>query len=127
MSRRVCRQAAAFSQRWYVPSRRRITKIHVDNPRYLCATQKNPGGAGAKRTVREDLYYRLNVLTLNLPPLRDCPQGYYAVDRTLFRRVLPTNRAFRELSEGLSPILSTVLTRYGWPGNVRQQMRFTGR
>lgn len=39
----------------------------------LCYAEES-GRTGAKGVFREDLYYRLNVLTLNLPPLRDCPQ-----------------------------------------------------
>jgi transcriptional regulator of aroF, aroG, tyrA and aromatic amino acid transport len=48
-------------------------EVHVD-VRVICATQKNLVELVQKGIFREDLYYRLNVLTLNIPPLRDCPQ-----------------------------------------------------
>lgn len=48
-------------------------EVHVD-VRVICATQKNLVELVQKGVFREDLYYRLNVLTLNIPPLRDCPQ-----------------------------------------------------
>ncbi|EHP9188808.1 transcriptional regulator TyrR, partial [Salmonella enterica subsp. enterica serovar Infantis] len=66
---------------------------------------------------REDLYYRLNVLTLNLPPLRDCPQDIMPLTELFVARFADEQGVPRPK---LSADLSTVLTRYGWPGNVRQ-------
>ncbi|ECY5832916.1 transcriptional regulator TyrR [Salmonella enterica subsp. enterica serovar Enteritidis] len=72
---------------------------------------------GTFRRVGEDLYYRLNVLTLNLPPLRDCPQDIMPLTELFVARFADEQGVPRPK---LSADLSTVLTRYGWPGNVRQ-------
>ena len=70
-----------------------------------------------KGLFREDLYYRLNVLTQNLPPLRDCQQDIMQHTEQVEAPDAPEQRVPRPK---LSADLSTVLTRYGWPGNVRQ-------
>ncbi len=66
---------------------------------------------------REDLYYRLNVLTLNLPPLRDCPQDIMPLTELFVARFADEQGVPRPK---LAADLNTVLTRYAWPGNVRQ-------
>ncbi len=91
-------------------------EIHVD-VRVICATQKNLVELVQKGLFREDLYYRLNVLTLNLPPLRDCPQDIMPLTELFVARFADEQGVPRPK---LSADLSTVLTRYGWPGNVRQ-------
>ena len=70
-----------------------------------------------KGLFREDLYYRLNVLTLNLPPLRDRPQDIMPLTELFVARFADEQGISRPK---LSADLNTVLTRYGWPGNVRQ-------
>lgn len=64
-----------------------------------------------------DLYYRLNVLTLNLPPLRDCPQDIMPLTELFVARFADEQGVPRPK---LAADLNTVLTRYAWPGNVRQ-------
>lgn len=91
-------------------------EVHVD-VRVICATQKNLVELVQKGLFREDLYYRLNVLTLNLPPLRDCPQDIMPLTELFVARFADEQGVPRPK---LSADLSTVLTRYGWPGNVRQ-------
>lgn len=85
--------------------------------RMICATQKNLESLVHQGLFREDLYYRLNVLTLELPPLRDRPQD-----------IIPLANYFIALfaaeqhipCPSLSPELHQLLTGYHWPGNVRQ-------
>ena len=90
--------------------------IRVD-VRVIAATNRNLEEAVRQNTFREDLYYRLNVLPMALPPLRahpsDIPQliGYY-VD--LF------NREFRKNVKGVSPEALRGLETYPWPGNIRE-------
>ena len=91
-------------------------EVHVD-VRVICATQKNLVELVQKGLFREDLYYRLNVLTLYLPPLRDCPQDIMPLTELFVARFADEQGVPRPK---LSADLSTVLTRYGWPGNVRQ-------
>ena len=91
-------------------------EVHVD-VRVICATQKNLVELVQKGLFREDLYYRLNVLTLYLPPLRDCPQDIMPLTELFVARFADEQGVPRPK---LSADLSTVLTRYSWPGNVRQ-------
>ena len=91
-------------------------EVHVD-VRVICATQKNLVELVQKGMFREDLYYRLNVLTLNIPPLRDCPQDIIPLTELFVARFADEQGVPRPK---LSADLGTVLTRYGWPGNIRQ-------
>lgn len=91
-------------------------EVHVD-VRVICATQKNLVELVQKGLFREDLYYRLNVLTLHLPPLRDRPQDIMPLTELFVARFADEQGVSRPK---LSADLNTVLTRYGWPGNVRQ-------
>ncbi|MDU5454247.1 transcriptional regulator TyrR [Pseudescherichia vulneris] len=91
-------------------------EVHVD-VRVICATQRNLVELVQKGIFREDLYYRLNVLTLDLPPLRDRPQDIMPLTELFVARFADEQGVPRPK---LSTDLSNVLTRYSWPGNVRQ-------
>ncbi len=69
------------------------------------------------RTFREDLYYRLNVVTIDMPPLRARPDDIPALAQFFFERSLAENR--RPLT-GLSAEAIAALVAYPWPGNVRE-------
>lgn len=73
---------------------------------------------------REDLYYRLNVLTLNLPPLRDCPQDIMPLTELFVARFADEQGVPRPK---LAADLNTVLTRYAWPGNAAVKERYLSR
>lgn len=91
-------------------------EVHVD-VRVICATQRNLVELVQKGLFREDLYYRLNVLTLNLPPLRERPQDIMPLTELFVARFADEQGVPRPK---LAADLANVLTRYGWPGNVRQ-------
>jgi two-component system nitrogen regulation response regulator GlnG len=90
--------------------------IHTD-VRLLAATNQNLEAAVAEGRFRQDLYYRLGVFTIHLPPLR-------ARDDDLAQLVQYYVRRFsRELGkdvQGVAPATLEVLRRYPWPGNVRE-------
>ncbi|WP_017346214.1 transcriptional regulator TyrR [Pantoea sp. A4] len=91
-------------------------EVHVD-VRVICATQKNLIELVKNGEFREDLFYRLNVLTLNLPPLRERPQDILPLTELFVARFADEQGIPRpRLSTQLTPFL----TRYNWPGNVRQ-------
>ena len=90
--------------------------IHV-NVRIIAATNKNLEEEVKNGTFREDLYYRLDVLLVRLPPLReraaDIPVlANYYIDQF--------NREFRKQVHGATPKVFEALERYPWPGNVRE-------
>ncbi|MTD25812.1 transcriptional regulator TyrR [Erwinia sorbitola] len=91
-------------------------EVHVD-VRVICATQKNLMELVQRGEFREDLFYRLNVLTLNLPPLRDRPQDILPLTEMFVARFADEQGVPRPK---LSAQLNGFLTRYTWPGNVRQ-------
>ena len=87
------------------------------NVRVLAATNRNLEEAIQQNAFREDLYYRLNVFTLNVPPLRERPS-----DIPLLIRHFLDHFA---LSLGRGPLGVTdqaleALTAYPWPGNIRE-------
>jgi transcriptional regulator with PAS, ATPase and Fis domain len=91
-------------------------EIQVD-VRHLAATNKDPEDAIKKGQLREDLYYRLNVLRLHLPPLRDRAEDI-ALLATRF--IEHGNRRHGTEVEGLANESRQALESYPWPGNVRE-------
>ena len=84
--------------------------------RIITATNKNLKESVAGKRFRADLYYRLNVLRLHLPPLRERPGDIEpCIRRFLERHATPLHRRLR-----LSRHALEVLLGYTWPGNVRE-------
>jgi two-component system, NtrC family, response regulator HydG len=90
--------------------------IQVD-VRVIAATNVDLVKAKAEGRFREDLYYRLNVITLTLPPLRDRPDDIPLLAQHFLKR--SAERAGKKV-EALSADALRALTVYGWPGNVRE-------
>jgi DNA-binding NtrC family response regulator len=98
---------------------RRIGSVHsrkVD-VRLICATHRDLQGLAAEGRFRQDLFYRINVLRLSLPPLRERGKDILYLAETLLERL--TER-FRRPPMSLSPRAIQAITTYQWPGNVRE-------
>jgi DNA-binding NtrC family response regulator len=92
------------------------TEIQVD-VRVIAATNQDLRQAVSRGRFRRDLYYRLNVLHLELPPLRDRKPDIPILVRYFIRDVSETHdREFK----GLAPEAMRILLEYDWPGNVRE-------
>jgi DNA-binding NtrC family response regulator len=94
--------------------------IQVD-VRLVCATNRNLAEMAKRGEFREDLLYRLNVITINLPPLRERKEDLpvllnYYINHFADENDLPPI----ELSAGAVD----VLRNYGWPGNIRELRNF---
>ncbi len=85
--------------------------------RFLAATNRDLAEAVKERRFREDLYYRLNVLSVELPPLRD-RDGDVALLAGHFLASHAASRARR--ITGITPEGLAVLAAHRWPGNVRE-------
>jgi two-component system response regulator HydG len=85
--------------------------------RIVAATNKDLAGEVKAGRFREDLYYRLDVVSVRLPPLRDRREDILALASFFLRRVaegLPKHVG------GFTPAAAAALERYAWPGNVRE-------
>ena len=85
--------------------------------RVVAATAKNLEGEVANGTFRQDLYYRLNVMTLKLPPLRERTEDIPLLCK---RFVGQFNQLLDKKIEDLAPEAMSRLLEYSWPGNVRE-------
>lgn len=85
--------------------------------RILAATNKNLADEVKKGNFREDLFFRLNVVTIHLPPLRSRKEDIPILTQYFFKRACETNK--REL-RGLLPNAMQHLLLHNWPGNVRE-------
>ena len=85
--------------------------------RVLAATNVNLKDAVRERRFRDDLFYRLNVVPIHVPPLRERRDDIPRLVRHFVRKIArESHRDVRDVSPGALD----ALTRYGWPGNVRE-------
>ena len=92
------------------------TDLPVD-VRVIAATNKNPEEAIRDKQLREDLYYRLNVFHVMLPPLRDRKEDIPALAEAI---LVSLNKKHGCRIAGLHPATLERFRNYSWPGNVRE-------
>jgi transcriptional regulator with PAS, ATPase and Fis domain len=85
--------------------------------RVIAASNRDLERAVREGTFRQDLYYRLAIISLFLPPLRDRREDILPLVHFFIERY---NRRFRKSVEGISPETRELLVKYDWPGNVRE-------
>src|SRR6266849_1171643 len=90
------------------------TEIDV---RVIAATNKDLDKAIAAGEFREDLFYRLSVIPIQLPPLRERRDDIPLLARAFLERF---RKSMEKPVEGISPAAMTLLEAYDWPGNVRE-------
>jgi len=99
-----------------------ITPVGATRPRkvdvrIVCATNRNPLDEVRAGRFREDLYYRLHVVPIHMPPLRERGEDVIVIaERLLLEMAREEGRSFT----GLSPEVRTIFRNLPWPGNVRQ-------
>jgi len=91
----------------------RIIKLDV---RVLSASNVDMKSAISKGSFREDLFYRLNVFPMRLPPLRDRPKDIAAITERLLQR----HCGGRRVEPMISAPAMRALIQYPWPGNIRE-------
>jgi transcriptional regulator with PAS, ATPase and Fis domain len=93
------------------------SRIIRPNFRLICATNVNVETAMAEGKLREDLYFRINTVTLSIPPLRDRPEDVPLLAEH-FMHVF--RQRHNRSVEGINPEAQRAMLRYRWPGNVRE-------
>ncbi len=93
------------------------TKSIRSNVRLLAATNRNLEEAMAEGHFREDLYYRLNVVTLTLPPLRQRAEDIPTLTTHFLERY---SREAKRRFKGISEEAMACLMSHAWPGNIRE-------
>jgi two-component system response regulator GlrR len=87
------------------------------NIRYLVATNQDLWSATNEGRFREDLFYRVHVIPIHLPPLRERPEDIPLLARHFLQHF---NRKMNREIEGFAPEVMQALMLYRWPGNVRE-------
>jgi transcriptional regulator with PAS, ATPase and Fis domain len=85
--------------------------------RVIVATNRNPLQAVREGKLREDLFYRLNVFGIHLPPLRDRRDDILPLAESFLEEI---GRSMARPATGISRDARDHLLRYAWPGNVRE-------
>jgi two-component system response regulator AtoC len=86
--------------------------------RIIAATNRDLGEMVSQGTFREDLYFRLSVFHINVPPLRERREDLSALIRFLLQR--NTRRMGSGTAVSIDPNVEELLVNYDWPGNVRE-------
>jgi two-component system response regulator AtoC len=85
--------------------------------RIVAASNQDLGQMVTERTFRDDLFYRLNVVPVHVPPLRDRRDDIPLLVQHFLAKY---NKAFGRQVQGFTPEAVAILTHYHWPGNVRE-------
>ncbi|TFG42755.1 MAG: sigma-54-dependent Fis family transcriptional regulator [Syntrophobacterales bacterium] len=85
--------------------------------RVIAATNRDIEALVRQGKFREDLYYRINVLRVHLPPLRERRADIEPIARYLLDKL---GRSLKKAAEGFSPEVIRMFQEYAWPGNIRQ-------
>jgi two-component system response regulator AtoC len=93
-----------------------INNIHVD-VRIICATNKNLEQAISQQSFRDDLFYRLNEITIFLPPLRDRSGDIPLLANHFLDKY---NKLYNKKFYQFSPEIINRMVSFEWPGNIRQ-------
>lgn len=93
------------------------TKTHEVDVRIITATNRNLEEEVKHKKFREDLFYRLNVIPIKIPPLRERKTDIPMLTQHFIQKF---NKENNKHVEGLSKQAMEVFTRYSWPGNVRE-------
>ncbi|SHJ24725.1 PAS domain S-box-containing protein [Dethiosulfatibacter aminovorans DSM 17477] len=101
---------------------REIEKIGSNNPkridvRIIAATNRNIEQMIEEKKFRLDLYYRLNVVTLNIPPLRERTEDIDALCKTFIEKF---RIRYLKRVDAINDSSIAKLKKYGWPGNIRE-------
>ncbi|MCG8669723.1 MAG: sigma-54 dependent transcriptional regulator [Pseudomonadales bacterium] len=92
-------------------------KVEKVDIRFVCATNRDPLKAVEEKRLREDLYYRLNVISISLPPLRDREDDALVLAQEFLKKF---SESEGKVLVGFSSDAEKVILSYSWPGNVRQ-------
>ena len=92
------------------------TKVYQANVRFIAATNRDLNEMISRKLFRSDLYYRLNVIPINLPPLQDRPADILAFAHEFLEEL---NRKYG-FKKTFSPQVIQAFLKYSWPGNVRE-------
>ena len=92
----------------------RTIKVNV---RVISATNRDLSEMVTAKTFREDLYFRLNVVTIRVPPLRERTGDIDLLTRFFLRKL---SADLKKRSTGISPAAMAVLNAHTWPGNIRE-------
>ena len=93
------------------------SKIRMANVRVIAATNRNLKEAVARGTFREDLLYRLDVISLQVPALRERPNDILSIAENQLQQFA---RQSGRSVKGFSEAARHVIERYSWPGNIRE-------
>lgn len=85
--------------------------------RIITTMNMHPDRAFAENRLREDLYYRLSVVYIYLPPLRERKDDIMLLTKNFIKHY---NKKFNKKIKGLKPELKKIFKNYSWPGNVRE-------
>ncbi|ATB34191.1 sigma 54-interacting transcriptional regulator [Melittangium boletus] len=85
--------------------------------RVVAATNRVLEDEVRKGTFREDLYYRLNVVTLKLPPLHERGEDLFVLGKYFLQKYA---KEFSTKVKGFSPSATVAMKKYAWPGNIRE-------